>query len=131
MKTSRVAGPTRRVGSGDGSEAVDSLTTGRGIFAEIHGDRAAATKACFLQGVGADCTNNVFVLRALKARFEGRGLSLCVVAIDNLGIGRSAAPVDGKAYGIRRMCRDVDDVLELSSVMRFEKSLSLKYRMRP
>mmetsp|Transcript_20183 Transcript_20183/g.62187 ORF Transcript_20183/g.62187 Transcript_20183/m.62187 type:complete len:441 (+) Transcript_20183:367-1689(+) len=78
-----------------------------GIAYRIHGDEAAATTRCVMvQGVAASMDNNLYMLRALKRP------NLCVVVLDNVGIGHSIAPPERKEYTVERMADDVKKVTD-------------------
>jgi hypothetical protein len=64
-----------------------------GIFYRVHGSvvqgapAVAQTRCVMVQGVAAACEANMYLLRAIARRRADRGL--CVVEIDNIGIGHS------------------------------------------
>lgn len=86
-----------------------------GIFYRVHGPHKTArgpsvqTRCVIIQGVAASCEANQYVLRAIARRRADRGL--CVVELDNIGIGRSMCPRARKEYTIERMAADVAAVV--------------------
>ena len=72
-------------------------TTATGIYYRVHGDPSSPTRVVFLQGVAASSENCCWILRALALHTSD---DACVVCIDNVGIGRSPAPLERREYSI-------------------------------
>ena len=70
----------------------------------------AQTRCVMIQGVAASSEANMYLLRAIARRRADRGL--CVIELDNIGIGRSMAPRARKEYTIQRMTDDVAAVVK-------------------
>ena len=81
----------RFYGSFPTSRCVEAMVNG--IFYRVHGSvvqgapAVAQTRCVMIQGVAASSEANMYLLRAIARRRADRGL--CVVEIDNIGIGHS------------------------------------------
>ena len=104
----------RFYGSFPTSRCVEAMVNG--IFYRVHGSvvqgapAVAQTRCVMVQGVAASCEANMYLLRAIARRRADRGL--CVIEVDNVGIGRSMAPRARKEYTIQRMADDVAAVVK-------------------